>query len=214
MLDIDPNKQAGQNQARANQSWNTDSIPTAQALPKKQNKNQSQFSGITLYLGVIAVCIVVIGAGVWGLQYYKNNKINDIKSDISNVDTQISKLNNIESEALALQSKYENVSSILNKRQIWTSLIDVLGDETLKKASFTNLSTSATTDSIELSGNTDTLTNLAKLIVAFQNSENFTDIQISSFSPPSETNTNVSFGISLGFNKSLISPESKTTNSE
>ncbi|MFH1749782.1 MAG: hypothetical protein ABH837_02735 [bacterium] len=208
MLDIDPNKQSRQQQAPTQQSWNSGSVPTPQTTPKERTKSGSNIAGSMLFIGTLAIFIVLTGAGVWGLVYYKNQEISQVTSDISDTDIKIAKLKNIEQEALALQAQYDNVSTVLDERQIWTELIRVLGDETLKKAVFSSFDVQdSEQNSITLSGTTDSLTSLAKLIVAFQNSENFSNISVSSFSPPSTENPDVSFGINLKYDKSIISPE-------
>ncbi len=206
MLDINPNKQAGQQQAPTPQSWNTDTVPTPQSVPKGHKKS-SRIANSMLFIGTLAVFIVLAGAGVWGLVYYKNQEITQVSSDISNTDIQIAKFRNVEQESLALQAQYNNVSDILDKRLIWKQLIDVLSDETLKKAVFVNLSVEENSNNtVSLSGKTDSLTNLAKFIVAFQNSDNFSNIDINSFTAPSEENSEVSFTITLKYKKEIVSP--------
>lgn len=209
MLDIDPSKQSPKTKPTTSQTWNAAPGPTPQTTPKER-KTKSRIGGTVFFVGVLALFIILMGAGVWGLVYYKNQQISKTESEISIQDAQLNKLKNVEQEVLALQAQYKNVESVLAKRQIWGQLIDVLSQETLKRAVFSNLSAEDTSqNTMTLSGTTDSLTSLAKLMVAFQNSENFTNFQLSSMGLPSKDNPNVSFSIELKFKKNIIIP---TTN--
>ena len=215
MLDIDPNQKTTQAQSESQnqkQTWNPSQGATPQTIPKERNTQTSKTAGTVLFTTILAVFMIIVGAGVWGLVYYKNQRISQVEKEIGIQDTQLRKLKNIEQEALALQAQYKNVKNVLERRQIWDPLIKVLGDETLKKAVFSNLTAENTTKNMmSLTGSTDSLTSLAKLMVAFQNSENFTDFELTEMSLPSKDNPRINFSIELRFKKEIITANIEET---
>lgn len=216
MLDIDPRQQTprtppGQPPQPAGGGY-SQSAPMPP--PKPKSEKSVGLKGSVWYFGILAFIVILITGGVWGLSFMKERKISTLSNEINDLDIELNKLKDVEDDALALKSQYQNVSTALDDRLIWTKFIEVLSSDTLKAAKYDSLFVTAEESSISLSGTTDSITNIAKLIVAFEKSENFSSVQLDAFSLPSEESTELTFGITISWKKSIISQRASETEEE
>jgi Tfp pilus assembly protein PilN len=212
MLDIDPNRsthhpQPNTSQDNAPSTWSgtTDTRPV-QSAPKER-KSTTNLSSTLMFLGTLTIFTVALGAGLYFLGLSKNSQTQDAQADIAIQDENIAKLSEVEVRAISLKAQYDNLLAVLNERNIWTSLIDVMKSDTLKAASYTDLSAENTAGGmVSLNGQTDSLTNVAKLVVALQQSENFTLVTLSGITLPSEDSSEVGFSIELKVVDQILNP--------
>lgn len=161
------------------------------------------FASLFLFGAVIISLFLVLG--FYGYFWAQKNSLKALDSKISDLDNQITAQKDVEAELKDFSAAVTNIQSALGEKEKWTSVLKELNALTLKEAFYSSFSADET-GKITISGETDSLSNLAKLMVSLKSGKIFTNISLTS---TSISEGRVKFSLNLQLAPSVLLKEAK-----
>lgn len=165
--------------------------------------------GLSIFatLLMVATVIFVLGHIVFlFIKFANDSKIKTDTETLSGLEQQLNAkdLKAVDQRARTLKAATTSLDGYLNKRVDWNAVWGETKGKLLKRAKITSF-TMDETGMVKLSGDTDSLTNLAKLLVSFQSSDKITNVKLSSSSfSVVDKKTTVTFSIDGNFDLSKV----------
>lgn len=136
-----------------------------------------------------------------GWYYASSNSVKNVKDKIQEVDNQLSSYAALEAELKAFSGAVDNIQTALNQKKKWLPILDELSNVIPKNVVLSNLSLDSS-GKLKIDGSTDSLTSLAKTLIAFkQDKENhnnpnpvFSNVKLTGFS---FSNNGISFSLTM-----------------
>jgi Tfp pilus assembly protein PilN len=167
---------------------------------------QKEALGYTSWFLFGAVIIsLFLMLGFYGYLLAQKNSLKALESKISNVDNQIAAQKDTEDELKSFTGAVSNIQSALGQKEKWASVFKELNALTLKEVFYSSFVVDDK-GKANISGETDSLSNLAKLMVSLKSGKTFTNVSLTS---SSINEGRVKFSLSLQLAPSILKEEKK-----
>ncbi len=177
------------------QNESSDSVSFA---PKKTKK-------IGLFIAIILFILALLAYGFLFLQS------RDVEKKIANTEQQIAQLAaRLEStkeerlEAISFQARLKNLDILLDTHLFWSKVFEELEAFTYIPAQITTLQASELTGIAAITGTIPSYTDLAKLMLGLNQSENITDVRYISSGSAEEIGSGYSFSLEIVLDPNLF----------
>jgi Tfp pilus assembly protein PilN len=143
--------------------------------------------------------------GFYGYFWAQKNSLKTLDSKISDIDNQIAAQKDVEDELKSFSGAVLNIQSALGQKEKWASVFKELNALTLKEVFYSSFSVDDK-GKANVSGETDSLSNLAKLMVSLKSGKTFTNVSLTS---SSINEGRVKFSLNLQLAPSVLKEEKK-----
>lgn len=157
--------------AEKERAFDINLIPKELAEQQKQNLSKK----LVVCSLIVFIFITLVGATYLGITWYQlyiNRQIQELKSEIEDLNGQIAGYEKSKLAAVDLQQRLKLISELLNKHIYWTKFFALLEKYTVKEVYYTNFSM-AGTQKLVLSAVGKDYESVAKQLVAFQKAADF-----------------------------------------
>lgn len=168
----------------------------------------------------VVIALTLVGVAYMGISIYKTTtitKIEYLRIDISNVDSEISTYRDFQKEIINLKEKTDDVKIVLNKHVYWSKLFEYLEKYTISEVYYTSLAGDLN-GIINLQAVGEDYNSVARQLLVFQEAQDFVDnatitsiksneIEEEILGEPDQTRTvinSVNFNISLGIKSGTL----------
>lgn len=171
----------------------------------KERKKTSQIKYGNKYAMIFAGIVLLVGLGFWGYNFYLNNRITNIETDISAQNARIEELEEFSRAGYKLGVRLGAIKDILDERALYSNLITDLYNKKPENVTIENWQVSDT-GQITLSATSfPNYIPIADFQERLRNSENnyYSDIRLRSASLDRRTSS-VRFSLQIQLNKSEL----------
>jgi Tfp pilus assembly protein PilN len=155
----------------------------------------------------LVVLILILEAGLSIVFYLlaKNtdNRIQTVSAEHSAIQAQINESQVELTGAKSFQAQLKNVRSLVTNHIYWSGFFDEIADFTLTEGVYVNLKAD-TFGVVHLEGQANSYSDLGKLILGLNRSENFDDVKLLAVNPSDNETAGFKFSIDLIANKKLF----------
>lgn len=128
------------------------------------------------------------------------------QAQIAELDGKINSRRDELKAAVTDQGMLTSFSSLLDSHIRWSSVWKTLGEYTLKVVQYLNIETTAEQDKFVVSGRVSNFTEVGKLLLGLQASENFTKVELMNTKSGEAGQTGIEFQISITLKRDLLVP--------
>jgi len=176
-------------------------------IPRELAEKMRPLTKIRRLLWAVILSWMIIFTIYGGMLWYQGHLMNNVQQvqlRIKEIDTEIESYQPWQEEALAFNTKVEDISKILDQHIYWTAFFSFLEANTLPEVRYQNLSGDVA-GIFTLSATAPNYETVAKQIALFQNSDLISNVSVSSATATLATPTeNINAGIAgIKFNISL-----------
>jgi hypothetical protein len=158
-----------------------------------------------LYVALtILVLELLLYAGLFGYNLQVHRQIQAVQERGAQVDTKVSQNNNNRQQAVAAQARLANLQTLLNTHLGWSAVFGELENVTYKLANFTDLQVRETGNTLLISGNAPTYTDVAKVIIGLQTSSKILDVTLVTSGQSQITGSGYTFNLEVTFDPKLL----------
>jgi hypothetical protein len=171
------------------------------ALPEKiideLSKDKVDVPGWSWRIFLFSLFVLILSlafyAGLnWGYKTYLNNRIKNLDSEISQIKKQSQELN--EDQLTVFYSQLANIKKLFSERKSFIKIVDFLEKNVHKNVTLTKVNFVATSNQINLNGNSKSKDAILEQILLFQKNENVENVVLKGFSNQGE---NWNFGLDI-----------------
>ncbi len=180
-----------------------------------QPEKKSQFeahapagSGNFLLWGLVALMVLELGGfgALYSFRKKADSKAAVEQAKIVEIDKKIASFSNELNRVTTDQGVLSTFSELLDKHIHWSNVWKALGEYTLKSVQYLNLETSAVQNTFVVSGRVSNFTEVGKLLLGLQSSENFTAVELLSTKAGDVASEGVEFQVSVTVKSDLLVP--------
>ncbi|HLC44887.1 MAG: hypothetical protein A2722_04180 [Candidatus Doudnabacteria bacterium RIFCSPHIGHO2_01_FULL_50_11] len=126
--------------------------------------------------------LVALELGAWGILFsYKGratSQVLEAESQMQDITTKIRAFEKDANQAILAQAALQSFTSLLDKHLYWTKLWTELGKSAYKRAQYLSLQATIDNSQFSLRGVTPTYTDLGKVILALEQSDGFSRVDL------------------------------------
>ncbi|HLC39194.1 MAG TPA: PilN domain-containing protein [Patescibacteria group bacterium] len=194
-LDINPEVEQGIINAQ-NQSQAPAEVPKLKAPIRTSNIVTTGF--------LITGFFLLVFGGLFLFNVMKKSSINSTSNKIGQANDEILKMGDVNKQAEALYSQINNLEGLWAGRNLWSNVMTKLSGTMYKNVKFNTVSF-ASPNTLTITGQTDSLSNVAKMLASLEGDKNFLNAKLTSVTVEEGV---VSFNIGTGFTPSLLGASS------
>jgi|SRR3989344_1943790 len=177
------------------QNESSDSVSFAPKKPKK----------IGLFFAIFLFILALLAYGFLFLQARQvEKKIGEAEQQISQVDARLETTKEERLKAISFQARLNNLHILLDVHLFWSKVFAELESFTYIPARITSLQASELTGIASITGTVPSYTDLAKLMLGFDQSENVSEVRYISSGPADEIGSSYSFSLEIVLDPNLF----------